>query len=154
MPTRYEDFYIKLGDNNENQCSPYSSIVSAANWNFAVWAAIERSKNVWHYITLIFSKIYLGKACCPAEYNSKVSRLAIFKIIRTNIKTEPGCHLYCIACKLVLLSHFNMAKLFTDYLLFSPVTFGLLYWKWVLKQIFCLSLCCIIISISGIIDHY
>ena len=27
---KYETFYIKLGDKNENQCFPYSSIVSAA----------------------------------------------------------------------------------------------------------------------------
>ena len=29
-------------------------------WHFAVWAEIGRSKNVWHYITLRFFKVYLG----------------------------------------------------------------------------------------------
>ena len=32
------------------------------------------------------------QACCPTEQKSKVSRLAILKIIRTqNIRTEPSC---------------------------------------------------------------
>ena len=30
ISSRYEVFYIRLGDNNENQCFPYSSIGSAA----------------------------------------------------------------------------------------------------------------------------
>ena len=30
ISSRYEVFYIKLGDKNKNQCFPYSSIVYAA----------------------------------------------------------------------------------------------------------------------------
>ena len=37
---------------------------------------------------------------------------------------------------------------------FSLVIFDWLYWKWALKQVFFLNFCCIIILVSGIIDHY
>ena len=52
------------------------------------------------------------------------------KFLKENIRTEPGCHLYCTASRLVLLLHFNITKLFklfNDHTLFSPVTFDLLY---------------------------
>ena len=65
--------------------------------------------------------------------------LAILKIIRTKNRTEPGCHLYCTVCRLVLLSHFNIAKLFHYRILFSPVIFDRLYWNWALKRFFFLS---------------
>ena len=38
------------------------------------------------------------------------------------MRTEPGCHLYCTAFRIVLLLHFNIAKLFTDHILFQENT--------------------------------
>ena len=38
------------------------------------------------------------------------------------MRTEPGYHLYCTACKLVLLSQFNIAKIFNDHILFQEYT--------------------------------
>ena len=50
----------------------------------------------------------------------EVTTLAILKIIEQNIQIEPGCHLYCTACKLVLLSHLaKIARLFNDHILFQ-----------------------------------
>ena len=65
-----------------------------------------------------------------------MSRLAILKIMKHNTRPDAGYHVYSAACRLVLLSHFNTAKLFSDHILFSPVIFDLLYWKWAPKQIF------------------
>ena len=58
------------------------------------------------------------------------------------MRTEPGCHLYCTACRLVLSSHFNITKLFNDHILFQEFvcihwTFKFLFplaWAW--KQVF------------------
>ena len=66
----------------------------------------------------------------------KVSRPVTFKIKRLNIRTEPGYHLHCTAWRLVLLSHFNIAKLCNGNIVFRPVIFDWLYWKWELKQAF------------------
>ena len=56
MSSRYEAFYIKLGDNNENQCFPYSSIVSAAIEISQSEQQLREAK-IERGITLIFSKI-------------------------------------------------------------------------------------------------
>ena len=82
----------------------------------------------------------------------------------------PGCHLYCSACRLVLLSHFNITMLFNDHILFQEYTpfksvcllYCLLHNQVSLSSymsietglFFFLTFCCIIIPISGIIDHY
>ena len=82
----------------------------------------------------------------------------------------PGCHLYCSACRLVLLSHFNRTKLFNDDILFQEYTpfksvcllYCLLHNQVSLSSymsiktglFFFLTFWCIIIPISGIIDHY
>ena len=57
--------------------------------------------------------------------NKKVFRLAILKIIRTKHQNRAWLPLtlyHCTACKLVLLSHFNIAKLFNDHILFKEYT--------------------------------
>ena len=97
-----------------------------------------------------------SQACCPTKHKKKVSRLAIRKITNQNIRTGPGCHLYCTTCRLLLLSHFNkvysfhtIAKFFNILILFIPVIFDWQYWKWALKQVFFshLTHCCIIAPI-------
>ena len=45
--------------------------------------------------------------------------MEMFHEYSTNIYLPGG--LYCTACRLVLLSHFNIAKAFNDYTLNSPV---------------------------------
>ena len=65
-----------------------------------------------------------------------MSRLAILEIIKKPIRTEPGCHLYCTARRLGLLSHFDIAKLFNYHALFRILIFNWLCWKWALKQVF------------------
>ena len=70
------------------------------------------------------------------EHKNKVFRLAILEI-----RTEPGYQLYCTACRLVLFSHFSLAKVFSDHILFEEyrpllsMIFNWLYWKGALKQI-------------------
>ena len=41
--------------------------------------------------------------------------------------------MYCIQTSSTLT--FNIAKLFHDHILFSPLIFDWLYWKWALKQV-------------------
>ena len=49
---------------------------------------------------------------------NNVSRLAKFKIIRAKHQNRAWVSL-CTASRLVLLSHFNIAKLFNDHILFQ-----------------------------------
>ena len=58
-----------------------------------------------------------------------MSRLAIYKMITTERQKKTWMSLYCTACRLVLLSHFNITKLFlttssmfADYILDSQVS--------------------------------
>ena len=51
-----------------------------------------------------------------------MSMPAILKIIRTNIRREPDCHLYCTVSRQFLLAHFNIAKFFNDHILFQEYT--------------------------------
>ena len=73
-------------------------------------------KKEFHFLLIDFGKKNLRtrqeqiQACCPIEHKRKVFRLAVLKIIRVqNIRTEPDCHLYCTACRLVLQTNFNTA---------------------------------------------
>ena len=76
-----------------------------------------------------------------------------YKIIRKKHQNRACCHLYCTACGLVLLSHFNIANLFNDHIYLVP---------WLLTDcteneqtgLFFLTFCCIITPVSGIIGHY
>ena len=48
-----------------------------------------------------------------------------------------------------------MANLFNEHILISSMFFDWLFWKWALKHLFFfLNFCCIITTVSGIIDHY
>ena len=61
------------------------------------------------------------------------------------MEAESACHLYCTACRLVLVSHFNITKLFNDHILFLCLVYIGDVYKfrfprgWVWKQIFFLS---------------
>ena len=94
-----------------------------------------------------------------------MSRPAISKIIRTEHQNshlycnhEQKCHLYCIACRLVLLSHFDITTLFKNHILFILLA---IHWRikfrfppaLTLKDFF-QTFRCIITPISGIIYHY
>ena len=76
------------------------------------------------------------------------------------MEAEPACHLYCTACRLVLVSHFNITKLFNDHILFlclvyiGESSFAFLVDEYENRSFFFLTFCCIITPISGIIDHY
>ena len=44
-----------------------------------------------------------SQVCCTIEHKNRVSRLAIFKIKKKNIRTELGCRLYCTKNWLLLM---------------------------------------------------
>ena len=68
-------------------------------------------------------KLEQNQACCPTEHNKKVSRTAILKIITTKHQNRSWLSFIFTTCRLVLLSHFNIAKLLNDHILFSPGVF-------------------------------
>ena len=65
------------------------------------------------------NKLITKPGSYTTEHKNKVSWLVIPKIIRAKHQIRTWVHLYCTACRLVLLSHFNIAKPFNDHISFQ-----------------------------------
>ena len=101
----YFKFFFKV---TERRCaSLYELTVHFFIWTKALILA-KKAKNK-------------NQACYPAEYKNK--RVYATHSWNNKYKTsEQSCHLYFTVCRLFLLAHFNIAKLFNDYILFQEYT--------------------------------
>ena len=132
-----QNLILRINQFTDVRCKKWGDLIIFSKYSTLFW---YKNKSLSFGKKLRISKEQ-SQACCPAEHKNKVSRLAISKVTKKNIRTKPGRHLYCTEYRLVLFSHFNITKLFNDHILICLLT---IHWPvklhfllaWALKQAF------------------